>query len=73
LSRYPTRNGVVLELGHEVGGINVVAPALPGYVTEGDTVEQCLIRAQNAIEGLVFVARKHSETLPEPRLLVFPD
>lgn len=40
---------VVLEPDHEVGGFTVVVPALPGCFTQGDTVEECLARAQDAI------------------------
>jgi antitoxin HicB len=40
---------VVLEPDHDVGGFNVVVPALPGCFTQGETVEECLSRAQDAI------------------------
>jgi antitoxin HicB len=40
---------VLLEPDHDVGGFNVVVPALPGCFTQGETVEECLSRAQDAI------------------------
>jgi antitoxin HicB len=40
---------VVLEPDQEVGGFNVAVPALPGCFTQGDTVDECLSRAQDAI------------------------
>jgi predicted RNase H-like HicB family nuclease len=40
---------VVLKPDHEVGGFNVVVPALTGCFTQGETVEECLSRAQDAI------------------------
>ena len=40
---------VVIEPDHEVGGFNVVVPALPGCFTQGVSIGQCLVRAQDAI------------------------
>lgn len=37
----------------EGGGYTVTVPALPGCVTEGDTYEQAIANAQEAIEGFV--------------------
>jgi len=33
---------VVLEWNEEDGGYTVTVPALPGYITEGDTLEEAL-------------------------------
>ncbi|MGH2533491.1 MAG: type II toxin-antitoxin system HicB family antitoxin [Thermomicrobiales bacterium] len=40
---------VVLEPDEEVGGYNVTVPALPGCFTQGETVDQSLERARDAI------------------------
>jgi antitoxin HicB len=42
---------IVLDPDLEEGGYAVTVPALPGCVTQGDTVEQCIERAQEAISG----------------------
>ena len=34
-------------------GYTVTVPALPGCTTQGDTVEQCIERAQKAIAGYI--------------------
>ncbi len=41
---------IVLDPDVEDGGYTVTVPALPGVVTDGDTVEQCEERAREAIE-----------------------
>ena len=35
----------------EEGGYTVTVPALPGCVTQGETISQCIERAQEAIQG----------------------
>lgn len=40
---------VVLDPDPEEGGYTVTVPALPGVVTQGDTVEECLERVREAI------------------------
>lgn len=40
---------VGLEPDDEVGGFNVTVPALPGCFTQGETVEQAIERAKDAI------------------------
>jgi predicted RNase H-like HicB family nuclease len=67
------RYTIILDPDFEDGGYTVTVPALPGCVTEGETVEQCLERAREAIEGYIesLVARGlpvPDETEP-PRLL----
>ncbi|MGH2560934.1 MAG: type II toxin-antitoxin system HicB family antitoxin [Thermomicrobiales bacterium] len=44
------RYTVVLTPDIESGGYTVTVPALPGCVTDGETIEQALERAQEAIE-----------------------
>ncbi len=40
-------------------------PALPGCVTQGDTVEEATAMAQDDIVGWIEVAKKHGEPIPE--------
>jgi predicted RNase H-like HicB family nuclease len=40
---------IVLDPDPEDGGYTVTVPALPGVVTQGATVEQCLDRVEEAI------------------------
>ena len=41
---------VVMVPEPEVGGFSVSVRSLPGSVTQGETVEDCLLRARDAIE-----------------------
>jgi antitoxin HicB len=40
-----------------------------GPVTHGDTYEEAVQHGQEAIEALVASARKHQESLPQPRTI----
>ena len=42
---------IVLEQDSLDGGYTVTAPNLPGCITEGDTVEESMANAQDAIQG----------------------
>jgi len=62
---------VVLER-QEGGGFTVVVPALPEVVTEGDSEEQALEMAREAIRAVLDYRRDHglpipSDVLPEVR------
>jgi predicted RNase H-like HicB family nuclease len=46
-------------------GFWVEVPALPGCFTQGDTVEQCIERAREAIEGYLESLAKLGEPIPE--------
>ncbi|MCR4397699.1 MAG: type II toxin-antitoxin system HicB family antitoxin [Firmicutes bacterium] len=48
----------------EEGGYIASVPALPGCVTQGETREEALAMAQDAIEGYVASLKKHGEPLP---------
>ena len=54
----------------EEGGFVVTCPALPGLVTEGDTLEEARVMAEDAIRGYIESLRKdHLAILPDkPRL-----
>jgi predicted RNase H-like HicB family nuclease len=46
------------------GGYVVTVPALAGCVTEGDTYEQAIANAHEAIEGFVEALAKLGEPIP---------
>jgi len=48
----------------EEGGCVVSCPALPGCVTQGETVEEALEMVRDAIEGYIESLRKHGEPVP---------
>ena len=48
----------------EEGGFVVTCPALPGLVTEGDTIEEARGRAREAIEGYLESLRKDGQPIP---------
>jgi len=48
----------------EEGGFTVIAPALPGCTSEGDTEEEALANIQDAIIGWLAVADKHGLFVP---------
>lgn len=54
---------VILRAAEE-GGFTVSCPALPGCVSEGDTVDEALGNIRDAIKGYLEVLRKHGETPP---------
>jgi antitoxin HicB len=58
---------IVLVPEPEEGGYSVLVPALPGCVTQGETVEEAIAMAQDAIAGWIAVAEKHGESVPEER------
>ena len=59
------RYNVVFEPADE-GGFTVVVPRLPGVVTEGDTFEEALEMAKDAIEGYLLILQEQGEEIPEP-------
>jgi len=48
------------------GGYTVVAPALPGCISEGDTEEEALENIKDAIQGWLVVAKRHGLYVPDP-------
>lgn len=48
----------------EEGGYVALVPALPGCVTQGETREEALAMAKDAIKAYVESLRKHGEPLP---------
>jgi antitoxin HicB len=61
-----TRNfsfSVILE-PQEGGGFTVLVPALPEVVTEGDTEEEALLNAQEAIRAILDYRRDQGIAIP---------
>jgi predicted RNase H-like HicB family nuclease len=56
---------VILDWNEDGGGYTVTVPALPGCVTQGDTIEESLKRAQEAIEGFLEALKIIGEPIPE--------
>lgn len=48
----------------EEGGYVVTVPSLPGCVTEGDTLEEAVEMAKDAIAGYIESLKKHGESIP---------
>ncbi len=48
----------------EEGGYTVIVPALPGCVTFGETVEEAIAMAKEAIEGYIETLRDLGKEVP---------
>jgi predicted RNase H-like HicB family nuclease len=59
---------IVLEPEPEAGGFSVSVPALPGCHTQGETVEECIANAREAIAAWIADAEDHGEPIPEERV-----
>jgi antitoxin HicB len=51
----------------EEGGFVVTCPALPGLVTEGDTIEEARAMAEDAIRGYIQSLRKDHLPIPSDK------
>jgi antitoxin HicB len=51
------------------GGFSVSVPALPGCHTQGETREEALAMARDAIEGYLEVLATEGRPLPAPALI----
>jgi antitoxin HicB len=61
------RYTIILHPDPEEGGYTVTVPALPGCVTEGDTLEEAIAMAKDAIALYVSDLQAHGEPVPEER------
>jgi antitoxin HicB len=59
------RYSVLLIPDPEEGGYTVRVPALPGITTEGDTLEEALANARDAIKLYIEDLEAHGEPVPE--------
>lgn len=57
------RYTVIFEPAEE-GGYTVTCPALPGLVTEGDTMDEARLMAEDAIRGYLESLRKDNLPIP---------
>ena len=57
-------NYTVIITPDETGGYVVTCPALPGLVTEGDTLEEARRMAADAIRGYLESLQKDGEPIP---------
>jgi predicted RNase H-like HicB family nuclease len=65
------RYTVVLTPEPETGGYSVTVPALPGLFTQGDTKDEALQAAREAIAFHLECLAEEGETIPEDEALVF--
>lgn len=56
---------IILEPDLEEGGYTVIVPALPGCVTEGDTLEEAIAMAKDAIAGYLESLKMAGGPIPE--------
>ena len=59
------RYTILLTPEPEQGGYIVDVPALPGCHTLGDTLEEAIANAREAIAGWIEDAERHGEEIPE--------
>ncbi|HLZ07843.1 MAG TPA: type II toxin-antitoxin system HicB family antitoxin [Chloroflexota bacterium] len=55
---------IVLEPELEDGGYSVAVPALPGCRTQGESVEECIERAREAIAAWIADAQANGDPIP---------
>lgn len=54
------------------GGYTAIVPSLPGCVTFGDTIEEAIVMAKEAIELYIESLKEHGEEIPtEERTLEY--
>ena len=67
---------ILLDPDPETGSFTVTVPALPGVVTQGDSVEEAIAMAKDAIRLHVAAMIAHGEPVPEersrPQLITVP-
>ena len=58
---------IILHPDPEEGGYTVTVPTLPGCVTKGETIEEAIALAKDAITLYVSDLQAHGEPVPEER------
>lgn len=58
---------IILEPDEEEGGYTVTVPTLPGCVTQGDTLEEAIAMAKDAIQLYLRSLTDDGEPIPEER------
>ena len=59
------RYTILLHPDEEQGGYTVTVPALPGCITEGDTIEEAIAMAKEAIQLYIESLIDDGEPVPE--------
>ena len=59
------RYTVLLQPDLDEGGYTVTVPALPGCITEGDTLDEALDNARDAIESFLAYLEEKGQPIPE--------
>lgn len=62
------RYTILLTPDPEDGGYVVTVPVLEGCVTEGDTIEEAIMNAREAIQGYVESMAANSQAVPDEPL-----
>lgn len=65
VDRVSRRFKVILDWNEDEGGYTVTVPSLPGCVTEGETREEALANAQEAILGYLDVLKAQGKSIPQ--------
>lgn len=60
--RYP----VIVVADQEDGGYVAECPAIPGCVSDGDTIEEAMANIRDAIQGCLAVLHGKGEAIPAP-------
>jgi predicted RNase H-like HicB family nuclease len=60
--RYP----IVITPDEEDGGFVAECPAIPGCVSEGETIEEAMANIRDAIEGCIAVLAEKGDPVPTP-------
>jgi predicted RNase H-like HicB family nuclease len=58
---------IVVDPDPDEGGFTVTVPALPGCVTHGETIDECLANAQEAISVYLDDLVASGEPIPEEK------
>ena len=56
---------IILDPDEEEGGYTVTVPALPGCITQGETLEEAIAMAHDAIQGYLEALAKDGLPIPE--------
>ncbi len=59
-----TLNYRIRLIREEEGGYTVIVPALPGCVTFGETLEEAIAMAKEAIEGYIEILKELGKEVP---------
>lgn len=55
------------------GGYTVTSPAVPELLTEGDTVEECLVHISDCFDAVIEIYEDDDKALPEGMVIVDMD